>query len=137
VSKLNKNIEGVFVRTSLEAMVKATNRYGAELTVCRWMNFMLESRSVVATLTGETLEMASTRGYPQEGVLSPLMWSLVMDELLGELNGNGYYTTGCADDIAILINRKFPSTVLKVLQTALELIQHWCDKTDLSINPRW
>jgi hypothetical protein len=52
---------------------------------------LLESKSTVAALTDGFLEVAATRTYPQEGVLSPLMWSLVMDERFGELNGNGYY----------------------------------------------
>jgi hypothetical protein len=37
-------------------------------------------------------------------VLSPLLWSLVVDDLIWGLNSNGYYTVGYADDIAILIN---------------------------------
>jgi hypothetical protein len=36
-----------------------------------------------------------------------------------ELNDCGNYTVGYADDIAILINGKFPHTVSEILQTAL------------------
>jgi hypothetical protein len=72
---------------------------------------------------------------PAGGVLSPLLWSLVVDELLWELNSNGYYTVGYADDIAILINGKFPYTGSEVLQTALCTVQKWREKTNLSINP--
>jgi hypothetical protein len=53
---------------------------------------------------------------------------------LWELNGDDYYAIRNADDIAILINGKFPSTVSEVLQTALGLIQQRCERTDLSIN---
>jgi hypothetical protein len=63
------------------------------------------------------------------------MWSLVMDELLRDLNWTGYYAAGYADNTVILINRKFPLTAFEVLQTALGLIQQWCHRTDLSINP--
>jgi hypothetical protein len=68
-------------------------------------------------------------------MLLPLLWSLVVDELLGKLNKGGYYAIGYADDMAILINGKFPQTVPEVLQTALGLAQQWCDRTGLSINP--
>jgi hypothetical protein len=34
-------------------------------------------------------------------VVSPLPWSLVVDELLWELRDNDYYTIGYADDIVI------------------------------------
>jgi hypothetical protein len=66
----------------------------------------------------------------QLGILLPLLWSLVMDELLWDLNDNDYYTVGRADDTAILINRKLPQTVSEVLQTALYIVQQ-C----LYINP--
>jgi hypothetical protein len=68
-------------------------------------------------------------------VLSPLLWSLVVVDLLWELNSNGYYTVGYDNDTAILINGKFPYTVSEVLQTALCTIQKWCKKVSLSINP--
>jgi hypothetical protein len=38
---------------------------------------------------------------------------------------------GYADDIAILINWKFPQTVSEVLQSALRLAQQRCDRTGL------
>jgi hypothetical protein len=50
------------------------------------------------------------------GVLSPLLWGLVVDDLWG-LNDDGYYSVGYADDIAVLINGKFLSTVSEHLQT--------------------
>jgi hypothetical protein len=60
---------------------------------------MLDSRNISATLSGETLRASTARGCLQGGVLSPLLWSLVVDDLLWELNSNGYYTVGYADDI--------------------------------------
>jgi hypothetical protein len=95
---------------------------------------MLESRNIKATLTGETLEAAAFRGCPQGGVLSTLMQSLVVDDLLCEFNHRGYYTVGYAD-IAIIINGKFSRTVSEVLQRALHTIQQWCERTKLFINP--
>jgi hypothetical protein len=97
---------------------------------------MLGNRKITATLAGETLEGSVTRDCPQGGVLSPLLWSLVVDEPIGGLNGNGYFTLGYADDIAILIHRKFPNTVSELLQEALSLVQQWCNRTQLSINPQ-
>jgi hypothetical protein len=96
---------------------------------------MLESRNISATLSGETLGATTVRRCPQGGVLSPLLWSLLVDDLLWELNNNGYYTVGYADDIAVLINGKFPQAVSEILETALCTVKQWCEKTKLSINP--
>jgi hypothetical protein len=59
-----------------------------------------------------------------------------VDEHIGGLNANGYNTLGYADDIAILICGKFPNTVSEPLQEALSMVQQWCDRTQLSINPQ-
>jgi hypothetical protein len=53
---------------------------------------MLDSRNINAILSGETLRASAASGCPQGCVLSPLLWSLVVDDLLWELNSNGYYT---------------------------------------------
>jgi hypothetical protein len=97
---------------------------------------MLGSRKITAMLAGENLEGSVARGCPQAGILLPLLWSLVVDKLIGGLNGNGYYTLGYADDIAIPIHGKFPNTVSELLQEASSMVQQWCDRTQLSIKPQ-
>lgn len=64
----------------------------------------------------------------------PLLWSMVMVELLWELNDNDNYTVGYGDGIAILITGEHPQTVPKILQRALCIVQQLCDWTNLSIN---
>jgi hypothetical protein len=96
---------------------------------------MLESRNIINTLSGETLRASTARGCTQEGLFSPLLWSLIMEGLLWELNSSDYYIIIYADDIAALMNGKFPRTVPEVLQTALCIVQQWCDRTKSSVNP--
>jgi hypothetical protein len=86
---------------------------------------MLDRRNINAILSGETLTASVARGYRQGGVLSPVLWSLVVDILLWELNSNVHYTVGYADYITILINEKFPYTVSEVLQTAPCTVKKW------------
>lgn len=50
------------------------------------------------------------KGCLHGGVLSPLLWSLVMDDLW-ELHNDDYYAVEYADDIAILINEKLPQHI--------------------------
>jgi hypothetical protein len=126
------DIKGAFDRTSFDTIKQAAERHGIEPAICRWSCAMLESRNISA---GETLGMSTVRDCPQGGVLSPLLWSLVVDDLIWGLNSNGYYTVGYTDYIAILINGKFPHTVSEILQTILHTVQQWCQRTNLSINP--
>jgi hypothetical protein len=124
------DIEGAFDRTSFDTMIQAAERHGIEPAICRWNCATLENQNISATLSGEIHEVSVAKGCPQGGVLSLLLWSLVVDDFIWWLKNDGYYTVGYADDIAILINWKFPHTVLEVLQTALYNFQQWCEKTN-------
>ena len=96
---------------------------------------MLSSRYIIYSLIGETIQVTSIRGCPQGGILSPLLWNLTMDDLLRDLNEAGYYSIGFADDIAIIIRGKFPSTVSEVLQNSLKRLENCFNRTKLSGNP--
>jgi hypothetical protein len=74
--------EGAFDSTSFDIITKAAKWHGLEDTFCRWIGSMLGSRKITATVAGETLEGSVARGCPQGGVLSPLLWSLVVDKLI-------------------------------------------------------
>jgi hypothetical protein len=122
------HIEGAFDRTSFDTIIQAAGRHGIEPVVCRWICAMLENWNISATLSGEIHKVSAARGCPQRGVLSPLLWSLVVDDFIWGLNILGYYTVGYADDITILINGKFPHTLSEVLQIYLYIFQQWCKK---------
>jgi hypothetical protein len=76
------DIEGACERTSFDIIKQAAERHGIEPAICRWICAMLDSRNINAILSGETLKASVARGCPQGGVLSPLLWSLVVDDLL-------------------------------------------------------
>jgi hypothetical protein len=75
-------------------------------------------------------------GCQQWDVLLSLLPNLVVDNLTGGLNGNGCYTVWYAGNIVVLISRKFPNTISELLTEGLNMVQLWCDRTQLSINPQ-
>jgi hypothetical protein len=120
-------IEGAFGRSSFDALTQTAGRHGIEPTICRWVYSTLVNRNVVTTLSGETLRASTAKGCPQGGVLSPLLWSLVVDALLWELNENYYYTIRYADDMAILIDGKFPEDYLRGFTYSSRLFKNKID----------
>ena len=54
---------------------------------------------VAVTLGGSSMRVAVSRGCPQPGVLSPLLWCLVVADLIDRRSGGGIYIQGYADDI--------------------------------------
>jgi hypothetical protein len=70
------------------------------------------------------------------GVLSPLLWNLVINGLIENPKNTGYYTQGYADDLAILkLGREFDTT-MDLMQGGLKIVEDWCNVEGLRVNPR-
>jgi hypothetical protein len=112
--------EGAFDNTSFNTIITAARECGLEETCCRWIGSMLECRLVHASLMGCSLTVKVAGGCPQGGVLSPLMWNLVVDRLLTATNDLAFSTFGYADDIVIIVQGKFTHTVREIMQKSPE-----------------
>jgi hypothetical protein len=87
------DLEGAFNSTSYDSMYVALAKHGVDHTNIQWIRATLEGRLATATLGGFPRSVEVSRGCPQGGVLSPLLWCLV-DELIARLNRGGVYTQG-------------------------------------------
>ena len=115
-------------------MCDALLRHGGDYTLVWWIRATLEGHVAVVTLNGSSVGLVISRGCPQVGVLSPLLWCLVVDDLLARLSG-GVFIQGYAGDICFLAVGKFPNTVSGLMQSALSTVETWCNKVGLSVNP--
>lgn len=129
------DIAGAFDNTSHESMIEVLGRRGLDRTTVRWIGNMLSTRIVEAHIGERIIQMSTERGCPQGGVLSPLLWSLVVDELLGILTGGGLHCIGYADDIVIIAKGKFEETLCDLIQGGLNQTKEWCKSVGLSVNP--
>ncbi|XP_046145898.1 uncharacterized protein LOC123989236 [Osmia bicornis bicornis] len=96
---------------------------------------MLTNRTVTASLGEETVRADVARGCPQGGVLSPLLWTLVVDELIRILTTEGFEVQDYADDLTITVRSRHPLDLARRLQKAITLVESWCRSHSLSVNP--
>ena len=129
------DIEGAFDNVSHHSMQKAMKHHGFDAFTSNWIRTMLNSRVITAVLGNTALTRKTTKGCPQGGVLSPLLWSLVVDDLLQNLSKQGFEVVGFADDVVILVRGKFDSTISNRMQVALNYTLNWCKREGLNINP--
>ena len=94
------DIEGAFNNTCYNTMCDALVRHGSDYTIVQWIWYTLESCMAVATLKGFSVRLAISRGCLQGGVLLPILWCLVVDDLLARLSGTGVFIQGYADDMS-------------------------------------
>ena len=64
---------------------------------------MPRTRRIAIKLGSESITFMATKGCPQGGVLSPLLWTIVMDDLLRLLYKEGVDAQGYADDLVVII----------------------------------
>ena len=88
------DIAGAFDNTSFDAIMVAANKRGVDSTCVRWIHSMLRTRQISSTLFDTERVVVAERGCPQGGVLSPLLWCLVVDEILDSLNQMGFCAQG-------------------------------------------
>jgi hypothetical protein len=128
------DIEGAYNYTFFESMCTALGGCGVNPTTLRWINATLEGCLATATLSDVSMRVAVSRGCLQGGVLSPLLWCLVVDDLIARLSMGVIYCQGNVDDICLLGLAKFPNTAFKIMQRALHTVETQCGKVGLSVN---
>jgi hypothetical protein len=105
------DIEGAFKNTYYDSMCEVLARHGVQHTIIQWIRSTLEGQRDIVTLGGLSRNVTTIKGCPQGGVLSLLLWCLVVDVLLTSFSEGGVYAQGHADDICILALRKFLNTM--------------------------
>jgi hypothetical protein len=95
-------MDGASDIASFGSMDAASGEHGVVLTLLRWIDAMLHSRSVRIEISGRNVRMFVNRECPQGGVLSPLLWNMVVDGLLCRLFNAHYQAQGYTDDVVML-----------------------------------
>ncbi|GJQ83221.1 hypothetical protein Trydic_g14577 [Trypoxylus dichotomus] len=98
-------------------------------TSCQWSELC---KDVESSQRSQGARVAA--GCPQGGVLSSLLWCLLVDDLLSDLRRAGFYAQGYADDITIMVSGRFEGVVSERMQVALRLVETWCRKEGLNVN---
>jgi hypothetical protein len=125
------DIKGAFNDVKFNILEKAMLKHGISKLCIRFISQMLRQREVNALGVSRKVE----RGCPQGGILSPLLWNLVVDELLGKLRTSmpQVYSAGYADDLAILARGFDGNTVRNHAQEGVNIAHTWTKEVGLGL----
>jgi ribonuclease HI len=129
------DIEGAFDRATFESFEIAAEYHDIDPLLIRWILSMLKNRTLIANLKQKIVKMRPTKGCPQGGVISPLIWLLISDSLIRCLKAANFFVVGYADDFAILSRGKFDGVVFDRMADALRIVERWCASVGLSVKP--
>jgi ribonuclease HI len=129
------DIEGAFDNVSFKAITEALSERHLPQMIVRWINAMLRSRSVTVTVQGVSVSKKVKKGSPQGGIMSPLLWNLVINSLILLINSTPADSEGFADDVNLLVRGIDIDTILDICQQCLDKIREWGLKTGLNFSP--
>ena len=129
------DIEGAFSHASKEAIRAALEKRNVPSIIVAWIEHMLSNRQTTVEREGTTITGMVRSGCPQGGVLSPLLWCLVVDGLLELLSSRGLKVVGYADDLLIIVRGPHLDVLKEISQGALRALEGWCQQVGLSANP--
>ena len=129
---------GAFDNISFEKAETALQLHGVDATLQDWFLHLLKGREV--SYLDKNLDITRTfyptKGTPQGGVVSPLLWNLIIDELIRVLNSKTRLKVVCyADDVLLLYAGKDISRTAFEIQKGLNIIEDWAKESGLTFNP--
>ena len=79
------DIEQAFDQVSFQAIKEAMHEANIPSTVTEWIYHMISNRYIKLTYCEHSYTIRATKGSPQGGVLSPLLWNLTLNTFLSTL----------------------------------------------------
>ena len=128
------DVEGAFSNVASGAILAALEERNLPIAFIRFVEFMLKNLTVTADHKGVERTIKLTRGCPQGGVLSPTLFTVIMDTLLKRFNDSPVYIQAYADDIVCIAHGFDVGTVKDLSQQALVTINTWCNSVGLRLS---
>ena len=126
---------GAFDNIKLDSAKAALRKHKIPESIVLWYDNLLSFREVVAEVKGVKCSRRPTKGSPQGGVLSPLVWNLIMDSILSTFPRSAVHAVGYADDIILIIIGKDLEVMSSLMQNSLDAVLKWGKENGLMFNP--
>ena len=97
---------------------------GTNRILVEWIKKILENRRIRMEMAGVTVEGKTEIGVTQGGILSPILWNLIMNKLINDRNGTVEYFC-YADDIAIVARGPVTSTLVNIIREEIRQLERW------------
>lgn len=128
------DIEGAFNNVTSGAIEEAMTDLSVPDTIKRWVMSMLSTRKIYSELGDSKIAKNVFRGTPQGGVISPLLWLMVVNRVLNTLDRKGITAVAYADDVVLMSRGKFLDTLSDLLTNGLNCLKRWADDRGLGVN---
>eukprot|EP00116_Pleurobrachia_bachei_P001378 sb/3461640/ len=129
------DIQGAFDNVSFSAIETAMDKCNIDDPTKNWISNWLRDRKLSVEFAGEKQITKISQGCPQGGVLSPLLWLIVIDDILKKGPKDiPALINGFADDLCCLAEGNDLKVMKQRMQKSATYINNWCKKQGLQLS---
>ena len=125
------DFEGAYDSLQNSSMVRALRKKATDPNIISWISDFLYNRRSEVNIKGVNKIVYHSQGAPQGGCSSPLLWNLVLDELVVVLKTMPWIR----DDLAILAWGPDLQENIQHVQDAIDAIMYWAEAHLLCLSP--
>ena len=128
------DIEGAFDNLDPQAAIRGMKSKGFPDLISRWYGNYLLNRRVSTIQRGSTSSRFLTKGTPQGGVISPIIWNIAFDEFLQKFDSGPVKGSFFADDAGLHLRGPVLSTLVPIMQDKIDEATDWGAKCGLKFS---
>nr|XP_049697305.1 uncharacterized protein LOC126054733 [Helicoverpa armigera] len=129
------DIEGAFDSAWWPAIRVRLAEEGCPVNVRRLLDSYLDSRKVRVRYAGEECTRETNKGCVQGSIGGPILWNLLLDPLLQDLERRGNFVQAFADDIVLVVDGDTAAEVSRITNAALAHVREWGVRNKLRFAP--
>lgn len=135
ITMISLDIEGAFDSAWWPAIRVRLAEEGCPINVRRLIDSYLQDRRVSVRYAGEEHTKHTSKGCVQGSIGGPIMWNLLLDPLLKELEQRGDYVQAFADDVVLVFDGDTALEVQRQANAALAYVGEWGVRNKLGFAP--
>jgi hypothetical protein len=120
------DIKSTFDTVRHPAILAALARRDCPIYLVKLVSFFLFNQLALLSHNGSSASFSINLGCPQGGVLSPFLWSVLIDDVLRLHLDFPFTIVGFADDPTLVTSHKDPAIATHNLQLMCNQVLHWC-----------
>ncbi|UYV77663.1 hypothetical protein LAZ67_15001846 [Cordylochernes scorpioides] len=129
------DIAGAFDNAWWPAIIKRMDNDDVSSDLIRIIkSYLNNEREVKFTYESETFYKKLTKGCPQGGPLSPLLWNILLNDLLINFDSMNADIICYADDVTIICWNKTIGGLKTASEYTLNYVIQWCNRNKLTIS---
>lgn len=125
VIAISLDIQGAFDNIQWGTILRAARHLNFADHYVKILQSYLSQRKAQVWYESEKVTKTVTQGCVQGSVLGPLMWNLVLDQLLVNLESENIKVVAFADDVTIMVRTDRDSCIQENINKALQIVDNW------------